>query len=301
VLTEARTTAFAKVNLCLFVGPTRDDGRHALVTLFESAGPDDDLVITPLASGPDEVVCPGVAADNLVGSALAALRECGWDAPPLRVEVTKRIPVAAGLGGGSADAAALLRQAERIAPVASSDVETIARRLGADVPSQLVPGPSIGTGAGEIIELAPSLEDHTLLILPQPFGLSTAAVYREADRLGVPRTAAELAAITADLQECVRAQERTPAALPSRLMANDLEAAALSLRPEIGEALEAATAAGADHALVCGSGPTVIGIFWGAHGFPRVQDAAEGLRDRYPGVVAAGVVERGVPAPAPNE
>jgi 4-diphosphocytidyl-2-C-methyl-D-erythritol kinase len=301
VLTEERATAFAKVNLCLFVGPTRDDGRHELVTLFESAGPDDDLVITPLASEPDEVVCPGVAGDNLVAAALSALRESGWDAPPLRVEITKRIPVAAGLGGGSADAAAMLRHAERIAPVARSAVEAIAAQLGSDVPSQLVPGPSIGTGAGEVIEPVPKLADHTLLLLPASSGLRTADVYREADRLELPRSALELASLRAELAAAVAGSDGAPVQMPAGLILNDLQPAALSLRPEIGEALEAATAAGADQALVCGSGPTVMGIFWGAHHFPRAQGAAQRLRDRYPGAVAAGVVERGLAASAPNE
>lgn len=290
----------AKVNLCLFLGPARADGRHELVTLFESAGLEDDLVITPRGSGPDEVVCPGVAGDNLVGAALAGLREAGWDAPPVRVQITKRIPVAAGLGGGSADAAAMLRCAPGLAPVAQSELEAIARRLGADVPSQLHPGPSIGTGTGEIVAQAPNLEDHYLLVIPQPFGLSTGEVYREADRLGLTRSAEELAAIRADLQECVRAQEHTPAVLPARLLINDLEAAAVSLRPEIVLALNAARRAGAHHALVCGSGPTVIGIFWG-NDFRRVHVAADRLRDRYPGALATGVVERGVPVSAPNE
>lgn len=296
---DDRAAAYAKVNLCLFVGPIRSDGRHELVTLFESAGLKDDLVITPLASGPDEVVCPGVAGENLVAVALAALRESGWDAPPVRVEITKRIPVAAGLGGGSADAAAVLRHAERLAPVAWSTVEAIAARLGADVPSRLTPGPSIGTGAGEVVELAPNLEDHNLLIVPQPFGLSTAEVYREADRLGLTRSTEELAAIRADLQERVRDQEHTPSALPCRLLLNDLEAAALSLAPEILLALNAARAAGAHQVLVCGSGPTVIGVFWGTD-FHPVQVAAKRLRDRYPGAIATGVVGRGVAASAPN-
>jgi 4-diphosphocytidyl-2-C-methyl-D-erythritol kinase len=296
VLTEERTTAFAKINLCLFVGPTRLDGRHELVTLFESAGPDDDLVIRPLAAGPDEVVCPGVEGPNLVTDALAALRRAAWEAPPLRVEITKRIPVAAGLGGGSADAAAMLRYAPRLAPVAQSELEAIARRLGADVPGQMHPGPSIGTGAGEIVEEAPSLEDHHLLVIPHPFGLSTAEVYREADRLGLTRSAEELSAIRADLVQCLH----TPAVLPSRLLVNDLEAAAVSLRPEIVLALNAARRAGAHQALVCGSGPTVIGIFWG-NDFHRVHLAAKRLRDRYPGAMATGVVDRGVPASAPNE
>jgi 4-diphosphocytidyl-2-C-methyl-D-erythritol kinase len=302
VLTEERTTAFAKVNLCLFVGPTREDGRHELVTLFESAGPDDDLVITPLASGPDEVVCPGVAGDNLATAALAGLREAGWDAPPVRVEITKRIPVAAGLGGGSADAAALLRCAEKIAPLSSDELVAIACRLGADVPSQLAPGPSIGTGAGEVIEPVPKLEAHTLLILPHTFGLATAEVYREADRLQSARSAQELASLRAQLQEAVSSDGGEPGPrLPAGLIVNDLQPAALALRPEIGEALEETLAAGADQALVCGSGPTVLGIFWGRDRFLSVQEAAEGLRDRYPDAQAAGVVERGLPASAPNE
>ncbi len=301
MLTEERTTAFAKVNLCLFVGPTREDGRHELVTLFESAGPDDDLVITPLASGPDEVVCPGVAGENLVALALAALREAEWDAPPVRVEISKRIPVAAGLGGGSADAAALLRCAERIAPVPWAQIEVIAAGLGADVPSQLAPGPSIGTGAGELIEPVAKLEDHTLLIAPQTFGLATVDVYREADRLRLTRSAPELASLRVELSAAVAGHDGAPVALPARLVVNDLQPAVLSLVPEIGEALEAVSTAGVDQVLVCGSGPTVMGIFWGAHQFPRAQDAAEGLQDRFPGAMAAGVVERGLPARAANE
>lgn len=298
-LNDHRAVAYAKVNLCLFVGPTRSDGRHELVTLFESSGPEDDLVVTPLGSGEDEVICPCVDGPNLVASALAALREGGWEAPPLRVEITKRIPVAAGLGGGSADAAALLRGADTFAPVPWPQVQAIGRRLGADVSSQLDPGPSIGTGAGEVIELAPDLQDHHLLILPQPFGLSTPEVYREADRLGLTRSAEELAAIRADVEATIRQCEHRPAPLPSPLIVNDLQPAALSLRPEIAESLARAREAGADEALVCGSGPTVIGIFWGSD-LHRVQAAAERLRERYQGAIATGVVGRGIPARAAN-
>jgi 4-diphosphocytidyl-2-C-methyl-D-erythritol kinase len=298
-LTGDLERAGAKVNLCLFVGRTRGDGRHELVTVFETVELADDLVITPLASGEDEVVCPGVEGPNLVGAAVAALRQAGWGAPPVRIQITKRIPVAAGLGGGSADAAALLRYAQRLAPVSHAEVEAIAARLGADIPSQLHPGPSIGTGAGEAIELAPNLDEHDLLILPQPFGLSTAEVYREADRLGVTRSEGELAAIRADVEATVRGYEHTPAPLPSRLIVNDLQPAALSLRPEIGESLERVREAGADEALVCGSGPTVIGIFWGSD-FHRAHAAAERLRLRSPGVMAAGVMGRGIPVRAAN-
>src|SRR5262245_56354313 len=107
----------AKLNLCLFLGSRREDGLHSLCSLFEPLALADSIEVSegsPAASkqGFDEVVCAGVEgdpADNLAARALAALRERGWDRPPLRVEIQKRIPVAAGLGGGSADAAAVLR------------------------------------------------------------------------------------------------------------------------------------------------------------------------------------------------
>ena len=126
------------------------------MTLFDSVGLADELVVTASADGADHVVCDGVSGPNLVADALAALRAAGWAPPPLTVTIDKRIPVAAGMGGGSADAAAMLRCAPRLAPVAPPAIVEIAARLGADVPGQLRPGPSLGTGAGELIEpLAP--------------------------------------------------------------------------------------------------------------------------------------------------
>jgi 4-diphosphocytidyl-2-C-methyl-D-erythritol kinase len=289
--------AFAKVNLCLFLGGRRPEGRHELVTLFESVSLADELTLelAPDAAA-DEVVCPGVQAPNLVATALGALRARGWSAPPVRLQVHKRVPVAAGMGGGSADAAATLRLAAQVAAVAPSVVAEIAAGLGADVPSQLDPGPSLGTGAGDIVESVAKLGDHAVLVLPQPFPLSTAEVYREADRLGLARAAPQLASLQASLRLALTAPDREPAVLPERLIVNDLEPASLSLRPEIGDALEQARDAGADQAIVCGSGPTVIGLFWGGGGLVRAGAAAERLRPRFPGAVAVDVVDRGVPA-----
>ena len=98
-----RLEAFApgKVNLCLFLGPVRADGRHELVTLFESVSLADSISVEAAPGPADEVVCPGVEGPNLVGSALAGLRERGWRAPPVRVAIEKRIPVAGGMGGTS--------------------------------------------------------------------------------------------------------------------------------------------------------------------------------------------------------
>src|SRR6202035_3518263 len=118
----------------------------------ESVSLADELELTVLEGGPDQVSCPGVEGPNLVWTALEALRAGGWAGPPVRIEIRKRIPVAAGLGGGSADAAAALRLAHDLTPVPDGRAERIARELGADVPSQLNPGLWLGTGAGEHLE-----------------------------------------------------------------------------------------------------------------------------------------------------
>lgn len=273
-----RETAPAKVNLCLFLGPTRADGRHELVTLFESISLADELELTVLEDGPDQVSCPGVEGPNLVSAALEALRGAGWTAPPVRVEVVKRIPVAAGLGGGSADAAAALRLARLVEDVSDGVLERIARGLGADVPSQVKPGLWLGTGAGEQLEPLPALGPHTFVIVPQPFPLATAGVYGEADRLGLPRGADELE----DRRRAVAAAATAGAILAEEIVVNDLERAAVSLAPQLAQALDEVHRAGADQALVCGSGPTVMGVYWGDPSQSRAQKGLRQLRGNYP-------------------
>lgn len=271
----------AKVNLCLFVGPVRPDGRHELVTLFQSVSLADWLRLRTREQGVDEVHCPGVTGPNLVGRALDGLRRRGWDGPAVTVEIEKRIPVAAGMGGGSADAAATLRLAVELAPGRPEEVAALAASLGADVPSQLVPGLAVGTGAGEDTEPFAPLAPHALLVLPQTAALSTADVYRQADVLGLPRSSEELEARHARLIAAL-----TPGArLSDELMVNDLGPAAEALCPPVTAALQDARGAGADRTLVCGSGPTVIGVFWGETGRSRAASAAAELRPRYPRAV----------------
>jgi 4-diphosphocytidyl-2-C-methyl-D-erythritol kinase len=277
-----RALAPAKVNVALFLGGLRPDGRHELVTLFESVSLADELTMGPGASN-DAVNCPGVEGPNLAELALGALRSRGWDAPPVALEVRKRIPVAGGMAGGSADAAATLRMAAELAPVAAGELERIAAALGADVPSQLQPGLSVGTGAGDVVQRSGPLAPHAFLILPQPFGLPTAEVYREADRLGLPRSAEDLAIKHGGLLDALG----LGAELPPELLVNDLEPAALSLRPEIEGALQAVRATGAEQAMVCGSGPTVVGLFRGRDGGARAAAAADALAARYPEALAA--------------
>ena len=280
----ATERAPAKINLCLFLGPTRADGRHELVTLFDSIELADELEVAAAAA--DEVVCEGVDGPNLVADALSALRAIGWAAPPVRVRIRKRIPVAAGMGGGSADAAAMLRCAPRFAPVDPVVVAGIAARLGADVPGQLRPGPSLGTGAGEIVAPLVRVGPYGLLVLPQRFPLATRAVYREADRLGTARSQGRLETLAVKLK----------GRLPDRLV-NDLEPAALSLAPQIGTAIARARGAGADDAIVCGSGPTVIGVFRGEDGARRAELAVAKLGEGF----SVAPIRAGVGDSAPND
>jgi 4-diphosphocytidyl-2-C-methyl-D-erythritol kinase len=255
-----RLSAPAKLNLCLYLGPRREDGLHELCSLFEPLALADTIEIRE--AGRDEVACPGVEGDNLAARALAALRERGWNGPPLRIEIDKRIPVAAGLGGGSADAAAVLRLARDPAFGAAGsipDLEGIAAELGADVPSQLSPALALVQGAGERVERLPDPSPHACVLLPGGGGLGTAEVFAEADRMGLGRDAAELEDLAGRMR-ATAGSGASPLAYPD-LLVNDLEPAARSLRPEIGVALDALRAAGAPHALLTGSGPTAFGLF----------------------------------------
>ncbi len=139
------------------------------------------------------------------------------------------------------------------------DLAELAAGLGADVPSQLTPALALVRGAGERIERLPEPKRHAVVLLPDGGGLSTADVFAEADRLGLGRSDEELAELAQRLREAAGAGA-SPLAYPE-LLANDLEPAARSLRPEIGEALDALRGAGAPLAFLTGSGPTAVGLF----------------------------------------
>ncbi len=128
---------------------------------------------------------------------------------------------------------------------------------------------------------------------PAATTLSTAAVFREADRLRLARSGLELELRAGQLAEALVEGQR----LPAHLVTNDLQEAALSLCPTIELALDAASAAGADHAIVSGSGPTVVGIWWGNGARERAQSAADGLRGQFPGAAVAEPVTVSVALP----
>jgi 4-diphosphocytidyl-2-C-methyl-D-erythritol kinase len=236
----------AKVNLCLYLGPVRPDGYHELLSVIQSITLADSLELNDHSAASDEVRCAAVPGPNLATAAIAAFRRTtGWDGPPQLLEIEKRIPIAAGLGGGSADAAATLRLLARRSGLGTpAELHEIATGLGADVPSQLVPGRWLAEGIGERLIRLPDPDDFGVVILPSKAALSTGAVYQEADRLNLPRSSDEFNA----LRQTLDVLEIEPI--------NDLQPAARSLDSTLDKALQVLPGS-----IVAGSGPTVIALF----------------------------------------
>jgi 4-diphosphocytidyl-2-C-methyl-D-erythritol kinase len=266
--------AFAKLNVILHVGPPREDGLHPLCSLFASIDLADEVYGGAAESGPDTVECAGVEGRNLALDAIAAFRDrTGEPAGPVRIRIDKRVPVAAGLGGGSADAAAALRIVNRMSglPLGTAGLRELAAGVGSDVPSQVEPCHALVQGVGEQVERV-ELPALVAVLLPGRDGLPTGDVYAEFDRLGGRRL------------ELDPAELRGIASGPPRQLAaaleNDLEPAALSLRPELAATLERLREAGALGAAVSGSGPTCFGLF-------ETGEAAKAAAASIPGAIVS--------------
>jgi 4-diphosphocytidyl-2-C-methyl-D-erythritol kinase len=245
----------AKVNLVLQVGRPRGDGLHEICSIFASLDLADELIFEEAEA--DAVICPGVDGPNLVEAALSLFRERVDPAlPRLQVTIAKKIPVAAGLGGGSADAAAALRAANTLcgSPLDRAGLRALGADIGADVPSQIDPRHALVTGAGEHVEPL-ELPSMGLLLVPSDDGLSTAEVYEEADRIESTR----------ERLDPDRLRLLAGSSLPELAagVENDLQPAAVALRPSVAEPIESLREAGALAAALSGSGPTAFGIFSG--------------------------------------
>lgn len=265
-----KVRAHAKVNLCLYVGAPRHDNLHPLVSVVAPISLYDDVELSVADGSEDMVECAGVGQSNLALAALRSYREAsGYFGSPIKITIVKRIPIAAGLGGGSADAAAVLRVLDQqIGLVSESSLHQIACSLGADVPVQFSQRRSLMTGAGETLLPLPADRSTKFVIVPASEPLSTAAVYREFDRLGKSRTGEELTELATEIER--------QKLLPAGLEHNDLQSAALSLLPSIADRLQLMSDSGADSTLVSGSGPTVFGVFEGADDSElRAKAAAE--------------------------
>jgi 4-diphosphocytidyl-2-C-methyl-D-erythritol kinase len=257
----------AKVNVHLGVGPLRPDGYHELWTVYLAVSLFDTVTVAPGEGLTVSVTGEGAGGDvptdrrNLVWQAAELLATHAGVPADATIEIAKNIPAAAGLAGGSADAAAALVALDALwgTRAARSDLTALAARLGSDVPFSLVGGVALGSGHGE--RLSPVLARrpwHWVLGLAGE-GLSTPAVYAELDRL---RAAGRLPDGTglAATEAVIAALREGPVGALAAALANDLQAPAFALRPELRRALRAATDAGAAAALVSGSGPTVAAL-----------------------------------------
>ena len=255
----------AKLNLQLAVGPPRGDGYHDLVTVFHAVSLFDE--VTVVSAGQDGIVVTGEGADrvpadgdNLALRAVAALRAAmtgaAADRAGVHVTIAKRIPVAAGLAGGSADAAAALVACNELwrAGLSQAQLVEVAARVGSDVAFALLGGTAVGRGRGERLTpaLAPATPYHWVLAFADGH-LSTPEVYATLDRL----RAAEAAEpdLDAALMSALRSGD---ARLLGRALSNDLQQAAVTLFPALRKTLAAGLELGALGALVAGSGPTCV-------------------------------------------
>jgi 4-diphosphocytidyl-2-C-methyl-D-erythritol kinase len=275
---HVRELAYAKLNLVLHVGAPQPNGLHPICSIFASLDLADDVQVHPGDGPGDTVECEGVDGPNLAAAALDSLRAEVPSLPPLVVRIDKRIPVAAGLGGGSADAAATLRAANRLAgePLDADALRAIAAELGSDVPSQVEPAHALVAGTGEAVEPI-ALPPLAAVLVPQAEGLSTGDVYAQLDRMEGWRERLDA--------EAVRAAVDSDPSSWETAFENDLQPAALALRPELALVTAGLRAAGALVARVSGSGPTCFGLF-------ADRSAAEATAEAMPDALVTNLRER---------
>ncbi|HET9655008.1 MAG TPA: 4-(cytidine 5'-diphospho)-2-C-methyl-D-erythritol kinase [Kineosporiaceae bacterium] len=274
---EVVARAPAKINLALGVGPLRPDGYHELATVFHAvslvdevaAAPADDITVTVEGVQADEVPTD---EGNLAVRAARLLALRAGVAEGARLRIRKGIPVAGGMAGGSADAAAALIACDALWRVGLSreDLAELAAELGSDVPFCLFGGTAIGAGRGEQVTPALARGEYHWVVATADHGLSTPQVFAELDRLRAGQEV-PMPRITPELMQALRSGD--PVALAGCL-SNDLQEAAVSLAPRLRRTLDLGRDAGALAGLVSGSGPTVVFLVAGPE---QALDVAVGL------------------------
>ena len=268
---QVTVRAPAKVNLLLEVGPRRDDGFHDLVTVFQALSVYEEVTAAPAAEfsitveGVDGTDVADVPLDgtNLALRAARLLAERGGVDEAVALHVRKGVPVAGGMAGGSADAAAAVVACDRLGGLHTPDdvLLRLAAGLGSDVPFSVVGGTARGRGRGEVVEPLEDTASWWWVAVPASTGLSTPEVYRHFDRLHPD--APEEPPSAEPLLDALASGE--PLRL-ARALHNDLQEAAIDLRPELGDLVVRGEAAGALRGLVSGSGPTVVFLCESADG-----------------------------------
>ncbi len=276
-----RLRTHAKLNLFLRVVGRRPDGYHEIESIFHGVSLADDLEIRPV-DGDDVAVDMTVARgpsdhapkleDNLVYVAASALRERGLTAAGVHIDITKNIPIGAGLGGGSGNAAGVLIALNELwgGDLTSEDLNTFGSSIGSDVPYCLVGGTMLATARGEHLTSLPSPTDLHFVLGISEIPLFTKDVYARWDELGIEgefnSAPLALALGTGDPSEV------------GPLLHNDLEPAAFSLRPELEELKKVISGAGALGASLTGSGPTLFGL---AADAGHAREIAAKIEDRF--------------------
>lgn len=284
--TSITVRAPAKINLLLGVGPVRDDGFHPLDTVYQAISLYDDVTVSQSAAWSvdvepiGEVDCSGVPLDdsNIVVRAGRLLTAHHGINRHAAIGISKGIPVAGGMAGGSADAAATLVALDRLWDLQTSDEDllAIAAELGSDVPFALIGGTAHGTGRGELVEPVADAGTWWWVVVPNNDGMSTPAVYRAFDDAvpagGGSDTVAVRAALAAGDLDALAAA-----------LHNDLQEAALGLRADLVETEADLRGAGVLATLLSGSGPTFLGLV-------ADQDRAHHLREALLDAGHAGVL-----------
>jgi 4-diphosphocytidyl-2-C-methyl-D-erythritol kinase len=246
-----RAKAFAKVNLALAVYPPSADGYHPLSGIFQSVSLFDTVSVEGASVDRVTVSNDEAPADesNLAFKAVDAVRRLARVSTPIAVHVKKRIPSGAGLGGGSADAAAALGLMARRYAIADEEATDIAESLGADVPFSYVGGSQRVEGRGERLTVVEPIDGFALAIVVPPFSLSTAEVFRRWDSLGGP---------TGDVAPDSALPPRLRGDLPIR---NDLYAAAVEVDPRVADWKDELMRFWGTHVLMTGSGSALFSYF----------------------------------------
>ena len=270
----------AKINLHLSAGPVRKDGFHELVTVYHAVSLYDEVVVEPGDGVSVTVTGEGAGQlpeddDNLAVRAVRALAALAGRSPDVSITIRKGIPVAGGLAGGSADAAAALVAADAMwgGELDRITLEGLAAGLGSDVAFLLHGGSALGTGRGEAISPVLGTGEYHWVLAIADTGLSTPVVYGELDRL---RDSGPMARI-GEPDGVLSALRAGDVVALGTVLANDLQPAALRLRPQLRQVLDAGRELGAAGTIVSGSGPTVAMLARSAEDSVRIASALSGM------------------------
>jgi len=249
-----------KINLQLSVGPLQKDGYHELATVFQSVSLFDEITVSEIENDEIKVNTEGKAGvpdgkENLAYQAIDLMRRKFEVKDGIEIKIKKEIPIAGGMAGGSANAGAAIVGFDSLFSLGLSrnEMEALGAQLGADVPFTISGGTAIGTGRGDRITPVLSRGNYFWVLALSSTGLSTPAVYNECDRL---REGLDIATPHVS-DELVQALSRGDAAALGKVLVNDLQAAACSLKPALRLILDVGIDYGALGGIVSGSGPTV--------------------------------------------